>query len=465
MKETHTAESEENAYQGALSFLYDRINYERMASGTATYPFRLKRMKTLLNRLGLERYLYRPGQPAEIPLVHLAGTKGKGSAASLVAAGLTAAGLKTGLYTSPHLSRLEERFRVDGQPCSRHDVIALTDRLREVAAELSEESSVGAPSFFELTTAMALLHFDRRGCDAVVLEVGLGGRLDSTNVCSPTVTGITSIGLDHQNVLGETIEEIAAEKAGIIKEGVPIVCGTERGPARDVIGKVARRHGAPLLQIGRDFSYQAIADDDWGSHVTYQSLESLQSQSFHLQLDGKHQAQNAAIAMAVIDVLGQQGVAVTRDVAARGFAGVQCAGRLERFRMPGDVIGIVDAAHNDDSIAALCDCLRHRCANRKISVVFGTSRDKNAEPMLAALAAVADRLVLTQFQGSPRFTPTSSLRSLLPDSMSLPADVIDDPIEACRSALESATPGGAMVVCGSFFLVAETRTWIADRSG
>lgn len=215
--------AKEVRYQDALGFLYDRINYERMASGTSRYPFRLKRITELLRRLGLAGYLHTDSPEPKVPLVHIAGTKGKGSTAAMLAAALSAADLRTGLYTSPHLHHLEERFRVDGQPCSSEQLISLVEQIKP-ATELVEQQ-IGSLSFFELTTAIALMHFDATECDAIVMEVGLGGRLDSTNVCSPSVSAITSIGLDHQHVLGETLVEIAAEKAGILKAGVPVVSG------------------------------------------------------------------------------------------------------------------------------------------------------------------------------------------------------------------------------------------------
>lgn len=455
----------EQAYREALGFLYDRINYERMASGSTRYPFRLRRIRELLERLGLQRYLHHSGQSATVPLVHIAGTKGKGSAAALVAAGLSESGLKTGLYTSPHLSHLEERFRVDAACCQRDHVITLVDRLRGAVDQLDLRRGP-PPSFFELTTAMALMHFEASGCDAIVLEVGLGGRLDSTNVCAPSVTAITSIGLDHQHVLGDTLEQIATEKAGIIKGGVPLVSGVNSLPAADVIRRVASAHRSTLYEIDRDFSFRCYPDQDWGSRVTYhnRSDPSPCGRSLRLELDGEHQAHNAAVAMACLDVLRDQGVPVRGEAVARGFAKLRCPGRIERFLMPDDAIAIVDAAHNEDSIAALCRCLSRRCDRRQVTVVFGTSRDKSAAPMLDALATVADQLVLTQFQRNPRYVTTDALLRLVPDPMRSRVTVVSDPIEACKMGLRQATPGGALVVCGSFFLVAETRDWIANAA-
>ncbi len=480
-------QTEPSAYGDALAFLYDRVDYERMASGVSRYPFGLQRMRTLLCRLGLKKYLYDSGERGGGPVVHIAGTKGKGSTASMVSAGLTAAGLRTGLYTSPHLHDLGERFRVDGACCSETDVIGLVDRIRPVVAEMAGDDA-GSPSFFELTTAMSLVHFDNHQCDVIVLEVGLGGRLDSTNVCASHVTAITSIGLDHQHVLGDTIEQIAAEKAGIIKRHVPVVSGVTEPASADVIERVARQHHAPLLRIGHEFSVQFTADKNWGSRLNYRapalwpvdaplptdaplpmepssapSAPPLQDrQQVDLALEGEHQAGNAAVAIACIDLLRSQGVAVPPAAVADGLRQLRCIGRVERFRLPDDKIAIVDAAHNDDSIAALCDCLRRRYRDRPIAVVFGTSCDKVARPMLEALSEVASTMVLTQFQGNPRYQPTEVLMTCVPPSMLPSVRVIGNPIDAIRDGLEKTPVGGVLVVCGSFFLVAETRGYLAE---
>ena len=243
---------DDQAYREALGFLYDRIDYERMASETARYPFRLQRTNQLLEQLGLGEYLHSQTNQPKVPIIHIAGTKGKGSTAAMVAAALSAAGLRTGLYTSPHLHRLEERFQIGGQPCTSSDLVSLVARVEPITESIAHQAN-RSPSFFELITAIALLHFDASHCDAIVLEVGLGGRLDSTNVCAPSVTAITSIGLDHQHVLGESLAEIAAEKAGICKPGVPSVSGVVGREAAEVIEARALQGGSTLFQLGRDF--------------------------------------------------------------------------------------------------------------------------------------------------------------------------------------------------------------------
>ena len=456
--------ADDSQYQGALKFLYDRINYERIVAPSGRYKFRLRRIATLLHQLSLSHYLYdQVGSKPHVPLVHIAGTKGKGSTAAMVSAVLTAAGLKTGLYTSPHLHHLEERFRIDSVACSRADLVSLVERAQPIAMAMERE--LGPPSFFELTTALALLHFDLSQCDAIVLEVGLGGRLDSTNVCAPSVSVVTSIGLDHQHVLGNTLTQIAAEKAGIIKQRVPVVSGVSDSAAAEVVAKAAKSCQCELYQLGRDFKFKTSPLAGWGASLQFDGLRSPVASSLKcdLSMEGEHQAHNASLAIAASELLRDQGVQIPDTAVASGLRQLQCIGRIERFELSGGVTGIVDAAHNGDSINALCGTLRRRAGHGPIAIVFGTSIDKDAVEMLATLADVTPTIILTRFWGNPRFAPTADLVKQLPASMQADPIVIDDPIEACQTAKKIVTPGGTLVACGSFFLAAETRAWFDEQ--
>jgi dihydrofolate synthase / folylpolyglutamate synthase len=479
----------ESRHAESLQFLYDRINYEAISGSGSRYPFRLQRMRILLEKLGLEKYVYRDGSSRTqanapgsqtthpvrpIPLVHVAGTKGKGSTSTIIAAMLTAAGYRTGLYTSPHLHHLEERFCVDAEPCGRQELVELVDRIREAISSetVGDASATVAPSapdnysFFELTTALAFLHFERQRCDCIVLEVGLGGRLDSTNVCASTVTAITSIGLDHQHVLGNTLAEIAAEKAGIIKPGVPVVCGVIADESRNVIHAIAASRSAPVFQRGRDYDVSATPLDDWGTKVHFRGHTRPLRDEFttSLSLEGAHQAANTAVAIAVIDLLRDQGLDIPMQSQTHSLEKLLCISRIERHLLPSDVIGIVDSAHNEDSIRALCETLQTRRGNREITVVIGTSRDKDSGAMLRLLAGTANRFVLTRFLGNPRFQNPRELLRLVPESHLDHVTIIEDPIAACQHGLSQATPGGMLVVCGSFFLAAETRGWMKSAA-
>lgn len=446
-------------YPAAIEYLYRQINYERTAE-SKPYAFRLRRMRDLLEMLAL-----RGVAGDDLPVVHIAGTKGKGSTATMVAAMLTASGIRTGLYTSPHLVELAERFVVDGQRASNREVASLVETVRDAAVCLAS-SDVGPPTFFELTTAVALLHFKLRDCQAVVLEVGLGGRLDSTNVCAPKVTAITSIGLDHQHILGNTLGEIAYQKAGIIKPNVPVVSGLSDGEAAEVIGRVASERGAPLLKLGTDFDFSSEAlRDAWGSRLDLISKHpSVRARrDWLLPLDGSHQGRNAAIACTIIDLLQQSGTETSLDAQASGLAQVQCVGRIERFRMLDGSEVIVDTAHNSDSIDALCNCLDERAAGRTVTVIFGTSHDKDHIAMLQRLCQTADRLILTRYHGNPRYREPAELMAALPPGHT--ATIQEFPETALAFARQNAQPpeDHLIVVCGSFFLAAEVRPLVAGH--
>lgn len=422
-------------------------------------------MTELLQKLGLAHLLHQPGVKASVPLVHIAGTKGKGSVATMVSSVLAEAGYRTGLYSSPHLHRLEERFRVNGEPCTPDQMVALVDGLRGPAKQM--EDADDPPTFFELTTAMALLHFDRVQCEAIVLEVGLGGRLDSTNVCAPSVSAITSIGFDHQHVLGHTLEEIAGEKAGIIKPGVPVVSGVSQPETIQVVRQRSATQHAPLYQLGIDFEFNHQRDADWGSIVNVGSNHpDLRGQNeFLLSMEGDHQARNSAVAAVILKLLHGQGLEVSSQAIRGGMANACCIGRIERWRLSDDRSAIVDSAHNEDSIRALCQTLRQRFEGRPITCVFGTSIDKSAEPMLDLLGDTVTDLVLTRFHGNPRYREPQELQSLILEPLAARTEVIDDPIAACEAALQSTPAGGVLVICGSFFLAAECRHWVQNQAG
>jgi dihydrofolate synthase/folylpolyglutamate synthase len=453
--------TDELDYLEAIEYLYGQINYERTAE-SKPYAFRLRRMRELLDLLDL-----RGVAGDDTPVVHIAGTKGKGSTATMVAAMLSASGIRTGLYTSPHLIDLEERFVVDAIAPEKIEVANLVSTVRNAAAKLGQADS-GPPTFFELTTAIALLHFKRQNCGAVVLEVGLGGRLDSTNVCKPTVTAITSIGLDHQHILGETIPEIALQKAGIIKPGVPIVSGLAEGEAADVIDRVAGERAAPLYKIMTDFEVRPDRRvDHWGSTFDLVSHrpEIRPRSAWHVPLDGEHQRRNAALACVIVDLLEQSGTATPLEDQAAGMAGVRCAGRIERFLMPDGGEIILDTAHNVDSISALCECVGNRAGGRSVTVIFGTSRDKTHLPMLRRIDAIADRLVLTRYHGNPRYRDPAEMLAELSPAMAAKAVIEIRPEVAVMKARDSdiRPEDHLIIICGSFFLAAEVRPLLASH--
>ncbi|HET6881628.1 MAG TPA: folylpolyglutamate synthase/dihydrofolate synthase family protein [Pirellulales bacterium] len=451
-----------DSYQAALAFLYGRIDYERaVAMPYGSGELKLDRMRDLLARLD---------NPQDgLPIVHVAGTKGKGSTSAMIASVLSAAGHSTGLFTSPHLERLEERFRIDGRPCSEDELAVLVDRLRPVVAEMDREAEApgdAGPTYFELTTAVGLLHFAERRVAAAVLEVGLGGRLDSTNVCMPRVTVITSISFDHMKQLGNTLEAIAREKAGIVKRGVPLVSGvTTEGP-RLAIEEICRAQSAPLVQLGRDFDYvyrAASSVDESPARSTIDFVCRTQGREqferdVQVGLLGEHQGANAAVTLAVVDQLRDQGWSIAESACRCGLADVNWPARVEVIARRPTII--LDSAHNVASIAALVQTISESFAVRERLLIFATTQEKQIAEMLAALLPQFDRVIFTRYQNNPRGVPPDDLASFAREVSDLPIDVCPDPPAAWRRAQDLIAEDDLLCITGSFFIAAEMRNQI-----
>src|SRR4051812_31868320 len=315
-------------YQDSLDNLYGRLNYERLGMPKGSAELRLGRMRRLLRRLG---------DPHEsLRIIHIAGTKGKGSTAAMLASALSASGIRTGLFCSPHLHRLEERFRVDGAEATAEELVGLVEAVRpavEALAATDPHYRHRGGTFFEGTAAMGLLHFARRGAGAVVLEVGMGGRLDSTNVVRPALAVLTTISFDHTRQLGNTLGAIAGEKAGILKRDRPVVSGVRGDEAREAIHRAARLRGTPLREVDIDFGYTYHPPEPPLARPTPGRVEvrtwARDWPAVTLPMLGAHQGQNAAVAMASLDALAEQGIDVEPDAVARGFASLSWPARVE----------------------------------------------------------------------------------------------------------------------------------------
>ena len=454
------------ARQAAVRRLLARINYEtRDALPYKGRGLKLERMRELLDRID------HPERDLEV--VHIAGTKGKGSTAAMIASILERSGLRTGLYMSPHLDRLEQRFVVHGQPCSTVELIELVNRIwpaveaMDAAAARSQQPARG-PTYFEITTAMAFLHFQAANVDAAVLEVGLGGRLDSTNVCLPRITAITSISLDHTQQLGDTLAEIAWEKAGIVKPGIPVVSGVTAAEPRRVIEEVAEQRGCRLLERGRDFEVDCRPLDherhgESGSEITWRegTLDSGQRlDGLPIPLLGQHQADNAGVAVTIASELQRQGWPITATTIREGLARVRLPARVEVVRRQPTVV--VDTAHNVASVQALVETLRTHFprAGSRWTLLAAMTSDKDTLGMLAELAATFDRFALTQYCNNPRSVAPLELANLLGQFTDRPCSVHSTPEEAWQSLAPSLQPNELICVTGSFYLAAELRQLI-----
>jgi len=435
----------------ATAYLLRRVDYERMAPvAYSTQRFKLGRMRELLRRLG--------SPERGIPVVHVAGTKGKGSAATMIAAVLTDAGYRTGLFTSPHFDRVEERFAVDGRACSTDELVALVDRVKPVVEVMDREAQArpdaadDRPTYFEIITAMAFEHFARRAVDVAVLEVGLGGRLDSTNVAEPAVSVITSISLDHTAQLGDTVEAIAAEKAGILRSGVPVVSGVTQPAARDVIRRSARRLGCPLVEAGVDFEAVESTADRAFDYLRHGRVG---RRNLHLAMPGRHQTANAAVALAVVDELQQAGWRVPEAAVRSGLARAVCPGRVEILDRRPTVV--LDVAHNRASIEALVEVLDDRFAGRRKWAVFAAALDKDLRGMIEVLVGAFDEVVFTRFLNNPRAAAAEDLARLAGELAGRTFPTRPSPAESWAWVVAQAQPDDLVCVTGSFFLVAEIR--------
>lgn len=423
-------------------------------TGKATAVFGLARMRRLLEALG------NPHRSCDV--VHVAGTKGKGSTVTMLAAILEEGGYRVGRYLSPHVHMVEERIAVNGRPISSPDLVTVfSEVIPAVEALDAAEARRGrhGPTWFEVLTAAAFTHFATAGVDLAVIETGLGGRLDATNVCSPLASVITSISLDHMKLLGPTISRIAGEKAGIIKRGRPVVSGVTHPAARRVIAATARRRRAPLTQRGRDFTVTVSAAGDAPLQGTSFTLEThddatTTTRQYRIPLAGGHQAENAALAVIAAATVAERGYPVDERAVVRGLARATLPARIETVaRRP---LVIVDAAHNVASMEALAATLEPVLARHtRRTLVFAASADKQVEQMLTTVRGLFDQIVITRYLTNPRAASLDRLRTAcraasLPDPLEA-----QSPQAALALARSSVGPGGVVVVAGSFFLAAE----------
>ena len=458
-----------SSYDAALAFLLNRIDYERdLTVPYRNREFRLDRMQQLLARLG-DPHL-------ALPTVHIAGTKGKGSTAAMTAAILTAAGYRTGLFSSPHLHRVEERLAIDGQPCSPDEFVALIKELRPLIEAMDEEAArsdaaVGPPTYFEITTAAAILHFARSRVQAAVLEVGMGGRLDSTNVCRALVSVITSISFDHMKQLGNTLASIAQEKAGIIKPGVPVVSGVEADEPRRVIQQVASSHDCSLSELGEHFrfGYRPPKELQRANACGQMDFEYVRIERRHeykdlsLGLLGRHQAANAAVALATMAELRAVGWQISEAAIRQGLQQVRWPARVEVIAR--DPVVIIDAAHNVASIESLLETLQESLGNQRRILIFATTLEKDCSGMLQLLLPRFDEVVLTRYKNNPRGVPVVELAALASEITSRALHQCEDVGSAWSLAHSLAAPEDLICGTGSFFLAAELGEEVRNHDG
>jgi dihydrofolate synthase/folylpolyglutamate synthase len=427
-------------YQQALDYIYSFIDYEKEPKSRDADHYDLRRMEELLGRLG------NPHLKAKT--VHVAGSKGKGSVSAMIASVLTASGYTTGFYTSPHLHTFNERIRVDGRLIPNEELVFLVEKLKPEVKAVNDKATYGRLTTFELITALGFAYFDLKKVDFQVIEVGLGGRLDATNVVHPVVSIITSISFDHTEVLGNTLTEIATEKAGIIRANGIAVVSPQANEAGRVISDAAREYKAKLIQVGHDVTWLGLGFDS--NRQSLRVKGRLGSYELTIPLLGAHQLENAATAVAALEVLMEKGFPITGENLSKGMAQVNWPGRLQILnRQP---LVVADGAHNPYSARKLREALEQYFSFGRAILIFGVSADKNVPGMVAELRPLFNEVIVTR-SIHPRSMATAPIVAEF-QRYGVKAETTDDISIALPMALSHAGKKDLICVTGSLFVVA-----------
>jgi dihydrofolate synthase/folylpolyglutamate synthase len=445
----------ETKYQEALDYLYTFIDYSMTRNMRYTEDkFNLDRMHKFMELFDNPHKKY--------PVIHVAGTKGKGSTSALIAHALYEQGYKVGFYTSPHLHDFCERIQVDFVPMKHEEMVAIVDLMKSKIPFVAEITT------FELMTAMAFIYFMNKHVDYAVIEVGLGGRLDATNVVSPLVSVITSLSLDHINVLGDTLAKIAFEKGGIIKNNTPVVVAPQKDEAILVLKKIAEERNSPLFQVGKDYLYAQAAKSLSGQNffvwpkedqiavnafIESAGREDWEPTKFHIPLLGFHQVQNAATAFTTLTVLRQNGLKISDDSIRKGFANVVWPGRFEVINRRPFIV--IDSAHNRESALRLRNAVDDYFPGIPVVLVFGASEDKDIDGMLVELLPRV-KIVITTKSIHPRAISPEDL-VIKVNQMGVRAIPTQSLEEAFDQALKLAGKENLILVAGSIFVAGGMR--------
>ncbi|ETI70291.1 bifunctional folylpolyglutamate synthase/dihydrofolate synthase [Neobacillus vireti] len=403
----------------------------------------LKRMEWMMDRLG--------NPETKIKTVHIGGTNGKGSTVTFLRSILEAAGYTVGTFTSPYIEQFNERISVNGKPITDVELLALANVIRPLADEL-ENTELGGPTEFEVITAMAFDYFAKNSkVDIVIFEVGLGGRFDSTNILHPLASIITNIGLDHTNILGNTYEEIAFEKAGIIKEQTPVFTAVKHPGALNVIIEQAAQKTAPIYRLNQEFSIQAHESLENGEAFTLQT----ETQTIHeleIRMIGQHQTENAALAVSAAQFLNQEGsLNVSTQAIRDGLKKAYWPGRFEILSQ--DPLVIIDGAHNDEGVTALVDELSTRYPDRHIQIVFAALKDKKLDKMIAKLDKIADQISFVSFD----FPRAAKAEDLLQISQSANKLAVDNWKTYLLEEIDDLDTKDMVVITGSLYFISEVK--------
>jgi dihydrofolate synthase/folylpolyglutamate synthase len=429
-------------YAAAVSYLAGLTDYEvSPATAYDAANFDLRRVEMLLGRLG------RPQRGRRT--VHIAGTKGKGSTAAMLSSILVSAGYRTGLFTSPHLYSWQERITVDGRPITKSDFARLAGDVRKHVQAINSHPRFGKITTFEALTAVAFLYFRDRGTDFQVLETGMGGRLDATNIARPEVCILTSISFDHTGVLGDTLSKIAAEKAGIIKPGCTVISAPQKAEALAVIKRACRLSGAELVLAGKDITWKRLSGNLRWQSFTVRSRNG--SYNLRISLLGDYQMENAGLAIAAAEALQLRGANISAEHIAAGLKNVKWPARLQILgRAP---LLVIDGAHNAHSMNVSLASVKKYFTYNRLIVIFGSSGDKDLEGMAGELAGAAWKVIVTS-SGHPRAAAARHLADIF-RSQGVTADIRRNAAEALSVALSASAEDDLILATGSLFLAAD----------
>lgn len=452
----------EERYQQALDYLYSFVDYSLTRQlRYSPDKFNLDRMYQLMRLEGNPHTQY--------PVIHFAGTKGKGSTASMIASILRQAGYIVGLYTSPHLQEFTERIQINGQPISKEDLIEYLDEMKPFIERTAELTT------FEITTALGFKAFSRKQVDLAVVEVGLGGRLDATNIVNPLVSVITSLSFDHMNILGDSITQIAAEKGGIIKPTKPVILAPQWKEAREVIERISEEKKAPLTIVGRDYFFSERSHSLSGQtfivwpkedqelindFIASGGRSDWEPEHFTIPLLGFHQVENAATAYAAIEVLRATGVKISKNHISEGFGRVEWPGRFEVVHTNPFVI--VDSAHNKDSALRLRLAMDDYLNGKPIFLIFGSSEDKDVQGMFSHLLPRVKMVIATKSE-HPRAMEPDILVELANQfgKKAIATQSIEEALELAKYHAGNET---VILVAGSIFVAAAARAALINQS-
>jgi len=436
-------------YSQAEQYLHSFVDYETIPGiSFASADYSLEHVKELLHRLGNPHLAART--------VHIAGTKGKGSIAAMIARVLTVSGYRTGLYTSPHLHDLRERIRVNGSLILEEEFASLMTELKPCFEAMSRDSTCRQLTFFEALTVLAFDYFSKRQTDFQVLEVGLGGRLDATNVAEPEVCVITPISLEHTQVLGDSLEKIAYEKAGIIKTGSLVVSSPQPEEVARVIDDVCHQRKASLIRVGEDVTWHEVASDLCQQSFTVEAKMS--TYQITIPLLGDYQVENAATAVATLEVLASLGFRITAEDIARGLAQVDWPGRFQILRH--QPIVLVDGAHNVASTRRLVENINTYFDYDQVFLIIGTSCDKDISGMVKELVALSPQVVVTSSSHPRAASPSAVAAEFV--GQGIEPELVENVFQALSRTLSLAGKKDLICVTGSLFVVAEALDYLSE---